>query len=129
MNIPIEPFKFTNTSKKQIIEKLANWIELRNIKMLQLEETIKELSIFTYDYSEKTDRVYYGAPPGFHDDIVIAHALAIYSLSPIIAKVVAPVLSPLQRDFRDKMRLAQEAEGGDDYGEYEDDGNYYPDAT
>lgn len=129
MNIPIEPFKFTNTSKKQIIEKLANWIELRNIKMLQLEETIKELSIFTYDYSEKTDRVYYGAPPGFHDDIVIAHALAIYSLSPIIPKAVVPVLSPLQRDFRDKMRLAQESEGGDDYGEYEDDGNYYPEAT
>jgi hypothetical protein len=123
MGVPVEPFKFTNQSKKDIIEKLANWIELRNLKMLQLDETIQELSIFTYDFSEKTDRVYYGAPSGFHDDIVIAHALACWGLQPIIKKVAAPQLSPIQADIMRKKDAYDNGEDGE-YGEYEDTINY-----
>lgn len=122
--VPIEPFKFTNTSKKQIIEKLANWIELRNLQMLNLDETIKELSIFTYDFSEKTDRVFYGAPPGFHDDIVIAHALAAHSLQPVIKKVKKEPLSPITIDYIAKAQSFENNEEGE-YGEYEDTGNNY----
>ena len=67
--VPCEPIHFTNEMKKQLIEKLSSWIELKNIHMLDLEETVQEFNSFTYDYSEKTGRVIYGAPPGFHDDI------------------------------------------------------------
>jgi hypothetical protein len=124
MGVPVEPIKFTNVIKKQLIEKLANYIELKHVKMLQLDETIRELTIFTYDFSEKTDRVYYGAPPGFHDDIVISHALAIHSLNPVIAVVKEPTLSPLQRDFKGKMQQAEEGEDTNEYGEYEDTAYY-----
>ena len=114
--VPVEGIRFTNTLKKQLIEKLANWIELKNLKMLKLSETIQELSIFTYDFSEKTDRVYYGAPAGFHDDIVISHALACWALSPVIVKIGTIPYNPLSVDFQRKARIAQETP---EYGEYE----------
>ena len=80
MGIPVDPIKFTNDQKRQLIEKMVNWIELKRIHMLPIEETKRELTNFTYDVSEVTDRVRYEAPLGFHDDIVIAHALAIWRL-------------------------------------------------
>jgi len=119
MGVPVEGIKFTNTLKKQLIEKLANWIELKNLKMLQLDETIQELSIFTYDFSEKTDRVYYGAPPGFHDDIVIAHALACWSLNPIIKQVAQRKLGIIESDFKAKAESFGSEEEESEYGEYD----------
>lgn len=119
-NVPVEPIKFTNTLKKQLIEKLANWIELKNCYMLQLDETIQELTSFTYDVSEKTDRVYYGAPPGFHDDVVISHALAVWNLNPIPVYQKPENLSPIAEDFRQKIQFAQEGGEDHEYGEYED---------
>lgn len=100
--VAIEPIRFTNEIKKQLIEKLANWIELKNIKMLQLDESINELLSFTYDISEKTGRVIYGAPQGFHDDIVIAHALAIWGLQPILESEKLEDMTPIQRDLYEK---------------------------
>ncbi len=79
--VPVQGIHFTNEIKKQMIEKLANWIELERLQLLNLDETITELRSFTYDMSEKTGRVIYGAPPGFHDDIVISVALAVWSLA------------------------------------------------
>lgn len=101
--VPVEPIKFTNVVKKQLIEKLANWIELRNLQMLNIDETIRELTIFTYDFSEKTDRVFYGAPSGFHDDIVIAHALACWSLQPVIKQILIKEPSLIHSDYLQKM--------------------------
>lgn len=118
--VPIEPLKFTNTLKKQLIEKLANWIELKNLKMLRIDETIQELTNFTYDFSEKTDRVYYGAPPGFHDDVVIAHALACWSLQPIIKPRKEPELSTIQRDFLSKVHSYDTGEHDGEFAEYND---------
>lgn len=100
--VPIEPIRFTNELKKQLIQKLANYIELKHIKMLQLDETINELTSFTYDISEKTGRFIYGAPPGFHDDIVMAHALAIWGLQPLSTSTKAAEMTPIQRDLHDK---------------------------
>lgn len=128
MGVPIEPFKFTNTSKKEIIEKLANWIELKNLKMLQLDETINELTIFTYDFSEKTDRVYYGAPPGFHDDIVISHALACWSLQPIIKTAKAPSMGVIEKDFKLKAQNYGQSDTDGEYGEYDDADSGYTSA-
>jgi hypothetical protein len=123
--VPIEGIKFTNIIKKQLIEKLANWIELKNLQMLQLDETIQELSIFTYDFSEKTDRVYYGAPPGFHDDIVISHALACWGLQPVIQIQVVPTMSVIQKDFASKANNYGDSDSDGEYGEYEDSGASY----
>jgi len=101
--LPVEPVKFTNESKKQMIEKLSNWIELSNLKMLQLEETIQEFNNFTYDFTA-SGKVSYNAPAGFHDDIVMSHALAIWSLNPIYKEEAKPELSPIAKDIYEKTR-------------------------
>ena len=80
MGIPVDPIKFTNDSKRQLIEKMVNWIELKRVHMINIPETVTELSNFTYDISEVTGKVRYEAPTGFHDDIVMSHALAIWRL-------------------------------------------------
>lgn len=113
--VPIEGYKFTNESKKNLIEKLANWIELKNMYMLKLEETINELNSFTYDYSEKTGRVIYGAPQGFHDDIVIAHALAVWALQPLNKRKEVESMSLIQKDLYDKTKEFQDDQEGNDF--------------
>lgn len=119
--VAVEPIHLTNEQKKQMIEKLANWIELKYLRMLQLDETIQEFNNFTYDYSEKTGRVLYNAPQGFHDDIVISHALAIWNLQPILEakeEIVRPLIA---QDLYDKKKARdQEATGQFDFQEYEE---------
>lgn len=112
--VPIEPYHFTNESKKNLIEKLSTWIELKNCRMLKIEETIQELNSFTYDISS-TGKVRYEAPIGFHDDIVIAHALAIWSLQPIVKEQEVQNLSIIERDLYEKTRGRDEPEGYESY--------------
>jgi hypothetical protein len=81
--VAVEPIKLTNESKKEIIEKLVIWIEQKKLKLLNLEEQLRELTNFTYDISS-SGKIMYSAPAGFHDDIVIADALAVWSLQPLI---------------------------------------------
>ena len=90
--VPVEPFKLTETTKKELIEKFSIWIEQRKIRILPIEETIKEFEQFTYKLGE-TGKIHYGAPTGenYHDDIVISHALAVWGLRPLYAeKLVQP---------------------------------------
>ncbi len=98
LNIPVEPIHLTNELKKQIIEKLSTFIELQHIQMLKLDESINELNSFTYEISNH-GRIMYEAPVGFHDDIVIAHALAIWGLQPPVHRVPVEEMSIIQRDI------------------------------
>ena len=115
MGIPVEGIKFTNIVKKDLINKLANWLELRLMKMLKLDETIQEFDNYTYDISDKTDRVFYGSPPGMHDDIVTAHALAIHSLQPVLQTKPLKEMSTIEKDMWELTH-----KGHNDYDEYND---------
>lgn len=77
----VEPYVFTNQSKKNLINNLALKLEQDDIKIIQEPEQIKELEIFSY---EKTaaGNIRYEAPEGQHDDCVMALALSVYSLPP-----------------------------------------------
>lgn len=109
MGIPVDPIKFTNDQKRQMIEKLANWIELNRLHMLPIEETKNELANFTYDISEVTDRIRYSAPVGFHDDIVIAHALAVWRLN-ILTKDTSDKPKTLIQEHYEKAKLKADEE-------------------
>lgn len=66
-------FKFTSTSKQQLLEGLASAIQTKTISYPN--NIIKqELEIFEYTFTPTGVR--YSAPQGFHDDCVIALALA-----------------------------------------------------
>lgn len=69
-----EAFKFTSTSKQQLMELLAVAVQQRTIRVPE-GPIAAELEAFEYVY-ERTG-VRYGAPSGMHDDCVIALALAV----------------------------------------------------
>ncbi len=71
---PVELFKFTSTSKQQLMEGLAMAIQKRTITFP--EGLIKdELENFEFEYTRTG--VKYSAPVGLHDDCVCALALAV----------------------------------------------------
>lgn len=74
-HIRVTGFKFSNISKRQIIESLAMSIERREITFPEIPELINELSIFTFEQTSG-GLIRYSAPEGLHDDIVISLALA-----------------------------------------------------
>lgn len=73
----IEGYKFTNESKKQLIEGLSIAIEQAKISFPDIPVLINELRIFGFEIS-KQGLVRYNAPAGYHDDCVISLALATY---------------------------------------------------
>ena len=75
--------------RKELVEKLSIWIEQKRLRMLPLEQTIKELEYFTYKIGE-TGKIHYGAPSGeeYFDDCVISHALAVSRLQPLYKEII-----------------------------------------
>ena len=71
------PFTYTNSSKQRLMGTLAAAIRQHRVTFPD-GETVKQLSDFQYEYSEKTGAVLYSAPSGFHDDYVNALALAVF---------------------------------------------------
>lgn len=69
----IEGFKFTSTSKQQLMEGLALSIQQGNIRYPD-GLIVDELSMFEYVYTK--NGVKYSAPDGMHDDAVCSLALA-----------------------------------------------------
>lgn len=70
----IDPFKFTSSSKKELIENLIVAIENQEILFPDIPELVSELELYEIEVS-RTGNVRYNAPEGFHDDTVIALAL------------------------------------------------------
>lgn len=103
-NVPVDPVKLTNQNKKELIEKLAVWTEQKYHRILPIPESILEFNSFTYDITT-AGNIRYNAPAGMHDDIVIAHALAIYSLQPLYEKKKKKEPTLIQRKLaKDRFR-------------------------
>jgi phage FluMu gp28-like protein len=69
------PYKFTNESKNELINKLIIACEYSEIELPNIITMRNEFEIFTYTLS-KTGKMLYSAPEGKHDDCVVAVALA-----------------------------------------------------
>ena len=76
----VDDFRFTNKSKKELVEKLSIFIEQKFLWLPPQSLLIDELEAFGYKLSE-SGNVIYGAPQGLHDDCVISLALAVWGLS------------------------------------------------
>ncbi len=90
--LPVSSFTTTAASKPPLIESLVKAIEDRAIALLPDPVLLAELEAYTYRTDPHTGRTRYGAPPGLHDDTVIALALAWKLAStPRLALAVAQV--------------------------------------
>ena len=74
-HVRVDGYKFTSASKADLIENLSMQIENKNVSYPEIPELINELELFTYKMGQ-TGTIQYTAPEGYHDDCVIALALA-----------------------------------------------------
>ncbi len=111
--VPIEPTHLTNELKKEIIEKMATWIELKRLAILNIPETVNEFNSFTYDISS-TGKIRYNAPVGFNDDIVISHCLAVWSLQPLVVRRYEKPKTNIQISYEKQLNEFYEGEGNSD---------------
>jgi len=71
----VEGYKFTNESKRILIDNLILYIAKAEVTFPEIKELIDELELFEYDTS--SPNIKYSAPAGFHDDFVISLGLAL----------------------------------------------------
>lgn len=77
--LPVTGFQTTAPTKRALIEALALAIESGQLALLPDEDLMNELA--NYTLRRRPDGSYrYGAPPGLHDDLVMALALAWHAL-------------------------------------------------
>ncbi len=78
----LTPFQTTNQSKQDLIEELILAFSSKNITIPTQDlfpELYRELSTFTFKYSQLSRKIIYGAIQGFHDDCVMSLAFANYA--------------------------------------------------
>ena len=78
--LSVEGYKFTNASKKDLIENLSIQIENKTISYPDIPVLLSELGLYGYKISQAGVTTY-NAPEGYHDDTVIALALASWQVS------------------------------------------------
>ena len=83
--VRVEGFKYTQESKRQLVENLALEIERAAIRWPANEVLENELRAFEYEIMP-SGRMRYNAPPGKHDDCVNALALCSWGLVNFSAK-------------------------------------------
>lgn len=74
-DLNVQGYKFTNESKGKLIESLMLAFEKSEIRILADQTQRNELDIYEYTMN-RSGTVSYNAPDGYHDDTVIALALA-----------------------------------------------------
>ena len=80
LGLSVEGYKFTAPSKHDLIENLAIQLENNKITYPDIPDLLSELDLFGYTTTQ-AGNVQYTAPEGFHDDCVIALALAVWQMS------------------------------------------------
>ena len=72
----IEPFKFSATSKVELVQRLIVAVEQQRVSWPEEWQVLtNEMQRYEYEISPR-GHISYNAPPGFHDDCVMALALA-----------------------------------------------------
>lgn len=71
----IHPFVTTAKSKNDIIESLLVASQNKEVSILDIDWLKKEFEVFSYEYNASSRSIKYSAPPGFHDDGVMATAI------------------------------------------------------
>jgi len=72
----VKGFMTTAQSKPPLIQSLALAFEQEELKWLNIPIATAELESYEAKRNEATNRIQYSAPPGSHDDTVIARAIA-----------------------------------------------------
>jgi hypothetical protein len=93
MGLAVDDFKYTNSKKEQLLEKLSLSIEQKRISYPDIPVLLDELESFGYERTEG-GRYKYSAPEGMYDDCVNSLALAVWTLpeNPTLEGESIPIL-------------------------------------
>lgn len=94
----INGVQITAPTKQNLITNLAMWIEQGKIKFPNIPELVEELRIFGYEVLP-SGKIRYAAPDGFHDDCVMALALAVWNLGSRLAPADIPTPQKVKFQF------------------------------
>lgn len=72
--LDLEGFKFTSTTKQELVSNLSVAMDNQEIKYPKIDTLIDELEIYAYE-QRSNGQFSYSAPEGFHDDEVMALGL------------------------------------------------------
>jgi hypothetical protein len=117
--LSVDPIKITQPLKKELIEKLSIWIEQKKIRLIHSQEVLFEYDNFGYEITS-SGALRYGARLGYHDDIVIADALAIWSLQPIYREGETKEPTPTQMAFAQRRRKYESDDADTEWREWND---------
>jgi len=98
--IPVEPFHFNETSRKQLLNNLQIMLEQDKLKILDEPELISELKSMQYELEGQ--KVKMRVPEGLHDDRIMSLGLACWGLS---ERLPIKVMSELQRELKNSKRV------------------------
>ena len=76
----LKPFITGDKNKPQIVQNLQMLFENREIKIPNHDVMIKELQQFSMKFNPKSNKIFFAAPSGLHDDIPISLALAAHAV-------------------------------------------------
>ncbi|MCG3177037.1 MAG: hypothetical protein MOGMAGMI_02003 [Candidatus Omnitrophica bacterium] len=79
MGVKVQGFKFTNISKKELVELGIITLEQRYVTYPFIQEFMSEMQAFEYEILP-TGKIRYRAPEGLHDDCVMAFCLALWPI-------------------------------------------------
>lgn len=74
--VTFDGFDTTNKSKNEIVGELQVAFENKDIRILDDDKQLRELSYYSAEYNLRTKTLTFNAPNGLHDDICIALMLA-----------------------------------------------------
>jgi hypothetical protein len=118
----VKSFKFSQVTKKQVIENLMKMVDDALIGIPNIPEVKKEFEVFGYEQTQ-FGNIRYCAPDGHHDDIVISVALCAWALEKNVAASVVGY-SPVEEDTTtfDEQRQKYKSDNNNNYiCDYNDD--------
>lgn len=88
--VSVEPYKFTNVTKKLLISNYMRTMDNGLVYIPQDRDLIEEHEAFEYNISE-SGLTTYGAPSSMHDDTVISCALTVWGFTNAVVNVVGVI--------------------------------------
>lgn len=93
--VRVQGVTLTQPMKQDVIQKLQVDLERQRVRFPEIPELVRELELYGYEMT-RTGRISYSAPSGFHDDAVIALALANFALTDEQSAAADPLLRRLE---------------------------------
>lgn len=108
--LTVEGIQFTERMKRDLVTNLAIGIEQKKLLLPNHPELREEFRMFGFEVSA-SGRVKYGAPDGYHDDIVMSTALAWWDIGTRLSATTSSIRNLLDNQNSNRRRRSSNDAG------------------